>query len=174
MSNRFRGFTQGGSERHGDERCGAPIYNFDDRAEFAEFIASKISALPGPASVAVICPTPDAVRGWFDLMAPSLESAFRNPIISDRARLTERLKTHFTTPTAAKGLEFDVTVVPDLSDFRDGHPIDLNGLYVAVSRPRYAILLGCERSKMGHSVVKQLCDRGDLRPASPRIVELTA
>jgi len=79
--------------------------------------SSKIGALPGPASVAVICPTPDTVRAWFELMAPSLESAFRNPIISDRGRLTERLKTHFTTPTEAKGLEFDVAVVPDLSDF---------------------------------------------------------
>jgi len=140
----------------------------------AEFIASKIGALPGPASVAVICPTPDTVRAWFELMAPSLESAFRNPIISDRGRLTERLKTHFTTPTEAKGLEFDVVVVPDLSDFRDGHPIDFNGLYVAVSRPRHAILLGCDRSKISHSVVKRLCDSGDLRPVSPRIVEPTS
>ena len=45
-------------------------------------------------------------------MSPSLESVFRNPIIADRARLTERVKTHFTTPSEPKGLEFDVTIVP--------------------------------------------------------------
>jgi hypothetical protein len=43
-------------------------------------------------------------------------------------------------------------------------PIALNGLYVAVSRPRHAILPGCEGSKVDHNVVKQLCHRGDLIP----------
>jgi hypothetical protein len=119
-------------------------------------------------------PTSETVRTWFDMMVPSLESTFRNPIVSDRARLTERLKTHFTTPLEAKGLEFDVAVVPDISEFSDEDPIDLNGLYVAVSRPRYAVLLGCNCSRVGHNVVKQLCDRGDLLPVSLRALEVTA
>jgi hypothetical protein len=49
---------------------------------------------------------------------------------------------------------------------RGADPIALNGLYVAVSRPRHAILLGCEGSKVDHNVVKQLCHRGDLIPVS--------
>jgi superfamily I DNA/RNA helicase len=173
LSNCFRAFTDGGAESPSEEPCGAPIHTFDDQQELAEFIASKISGLPGAASVVVISPTSETVQTWFDMIAPSLESAFRNPIISDRARLTERLKTHFTTPLEAKGLEFDVAVVPDISEFSDEDQIDLNGLYVAISRPRYAVLMGCNRSRVSHSVVKQLCDRGDLSPVSLVALEVT-
>ena len=63
-----------------------------------------------------------------------------------------------------KGLEFDVAVIPDISEFDDNDPIDLNGLYVAVSRPRHAVLLGCKSSRAAHKVMKQLCERGDLIP----------
>jgi hypothetical protein len=114
--------------------------------------------------VVVVSATEETVRGWFGMMAPTLESRFRNPIISDRARLTERLKTHFTTPLQAKGLEFDVAVVPNIAEFSDADLIALNGLYVGVSRPRYALLLGCEAPHAAHIVVKQLCLRSDLIP----------
>jgi hypothetical protein len=163
LSSCFRSFTQGGTSARAGEPCDAPLYAYDDRKEFAEFLAAKISALPDAASVVVIAPTAEAVQDWFDMMAPSLESAFRNPIISDRARLTERLKTHFTTPLEAKGLEFDIAVVPDISDFDETNAIALNGLYVAVSRPRHGLLLGSDTSEVHRSVIRQLCDNGDLR-----------
>jgi len=135
--------------------------HFEEQLEAARE-AAKLTALPDTASVVVISPSWETAQAWFDRIGPSLESAFRNPIVSDRARLTERLKTHFTTALDAKGLEFDVAVVPDISEFSDADPIALNGLYVAVSRPRHAILLGCRHSTVGHKVVKQLCHRGDL------------
>jgi DNA helicase IV len=157
----FRTFTDGAAER-AKEPCVAPLHVFADQQEFADFLVSKISALPNAASVVVIAPTKETARNWFDRMASGLESSFRNPIVSDRARLTERLKTHFTTPLEAKGLEFDVAVVPDISEFDSENPIHVNGLYVAVSRPRHAILVGCNSSMVEHKIVKQLCDQGDL------------
>ncbi len=166
LSNCFRAFTTGEVEPLGEQPVGAPMHTFQDQAELANFAAARINALPGTASVVVISPNAETTQTWFELMAPSLESSFRNPIVSDRARLTERLKTHFTTPLQAKGLEFDVTVVPDISEFDDEDLLQLNGLYVAVSRPRHAITLGCRDSKLAHKVVKQLCQRGDLVPAS--------
>lgn len=170
LSNCFRMFTDPKTQRP-KEPCNAPLHMFAETKEIADFLASKISALPGAASVVVIAPTPEMVRQWFDLMAPTLESAFRSPIVSDRARLTERLKTHFTTPLAAKGLEFDVAVLPDISQFNEADPIALNGLYVAASRPRHAILLGCNILQATHKVVQRLCDRGDLFPASIPVPE---
>lgn len=161
LSDCFRTFTDDGDLPKA-EPCGAPIYTYDNQSELAEFAAARIGGLPDTASVVVISPSSETVQNWFSQIGPSLESAFRNPIISDRARLTERLKTHFTTPLEAKGLEFDVAVIPDISEFNDNNPIDLNGLYVAVSRPRHAILLGCNSSGTGHKVIKQLCERGDL------------
>jgi hypothetical protein len=166
LSNRFRAFTDGGGPLAGPF-CGAPLHTYQHWQNFADFVASRISGLPEAASVVVVSATQDTVRGWFDMMAPTLESLFRNPIISDRARLTERLKTHFTTPLQAKGLEFDVAVVPNIAEFSDADLIALNGLYVGVSRPRYALLLGCEAAHVSHNVVKQLCLRGDLVPLPP-------
>jgi hypothetical protein len=166
LSDCFRAFTTGEAERLGEQPVGAPMHTFQDRAELADFVAARINSLPGTASVVVISPNAETTQAWFELMAPSLESSFRNPIVSDRARLTERLKTHFTTPLQAKGLEFDVAVVPDISEFNDEDLIQLNGLYVAVSRPRHAITLGCRDTNLAHRVVKQLCQRGDLVPAS--------
>jgi DNA helicase IV len=174
LSNCFRAFTGGSDDLPDEEPCNAPLYTYEDQQGFAEFVASKISALPAAASVVVISPTPETARRWYELMAPSLESAFRNPIISDRARLTERLKTHFTTPLEAKGLEFDVAVVPDLSEFDEEDPLDLNGLYVAVSRPRYALLLGCDGSRVDHNVATQLCNRDELFAAPLRGCEEAA
>jgi hypothetical protein len=166
LSNRFRAFTEGGGLLAGPP-CRAPLHTYQYRQNFAEFVASRITGLPEAASVVVICATEETVRGWFGMMAPTLGSRFRNPIISDRARLTERLKTHFTTPLQAKGLEFDVAVVPNIAEFSDAGPIALNGLYVGVSRPRYALLLGCEAPHAAHNVVKQLCLRSDLIPLPP-------
>lgn len=174
LSNCFRAFTSSEVELSGEEPCAAPMHVFRHQDEMAEFAAARINALPGAASVVVISPNEQTTETWFDRMAPSLESAFRNPIISDRARLTERLKTHFTTPLQAKGLEFDVAVVPDISEFDDEYLLSLNGLYVGVSRPRHAITLGCRDMNLGHKVVKQLCESGDLVPMSISADEVAA
>jgi hypothetical protein len=53
-------------------------------------------------------------------------------------------------------LEFDVVVVPDISAFADHDPIALNGLYVAVSRPRQALLMGLDNNAKNHHVVSEL------------------
>jgi hypothetical protein len=164
LSAAFRTFTDRG-ELPNQQQCDAPLYTYDDPAEFAEFAAAKIGGLPDAASVVVISPSLETARSWYAAIGPSLESAFRNPIVADRGRLTERLKTHFTSALEAKGLEFDVAVIPDVSEFDETDEIALNALYVAVSRPRHAILLGCTRSQTRHKVIEQLCERRDLVPA---------
>ncbi len=161
LSQRFRVFTDL-TEKLNAGPCGAPLHTYTDRAKFSEFAVQRIGTLPRTARVAFICPNKEKALAWFDLMAPSLESEFREPIVSDRARLTERFKTHFTTPLDAKGLEFDVVILPDISEFGHDNPIDVNGLYVAVSRPRHAILLGYDSANPKHNIADQLRRDGDL------------
>jgi hypothetical protein len=163
----FRAFTNGG-EPPKKQACGAPVHTYASQIEFTEFAAAKIATLPDAASVVVISPNLESAQRWYSVLGPSLESTFRNPILSDRARLTERLKTHFTTPLEAKGLEFDVALVPDISEFGETDSIELNGLYVAVSRPRHAILLGCKSSRTEHKVMKQLASRSGRGNAASR------
>ena len=162
LSSCFRAFTESADEIPKDA-CGAPVFIYDDPETMADFIVSKVANIPGEASLVIIASRPDEVRKWFDIMASNLEGLFRNPIISDRHRLTERLRTHFTTPLEAKGLEFDVAVIPNVSAFSDTDLLELNALYVGVSRPRHAVLLGCERSmKSSHRVVRELTRLGHL------------
>jgi DNA helicase IV len=141
----------------------APLTVFRARGEFAEVAIKRIAKLPGEATVAVICPDQEKASSWYDLMKDGLDGFFRNPVLSERARLTERFKTHFTTSLDAKGLEFDVVVVPDVSEFSEDDPIEINGLYVAVSRPRYALMLGCPEERSQAGVIGQLVESGHFR-----------
>jgi len=141
----------------------APLTTFGTRGDMADSITSKISKLPESASVVVICPDRDKASIWHELMKIGLDGCFRNPVLSERSRLTERFKTHFTTPLDAKGLEFDVVVIPDMSEYAEDDPIAINGLYVAVSRARHALLLGCDATRAKTGIVRQLLDSGHLR-----------
>jgi DNA helicase IV len=162
FSRRIRLFTEGEVAIGDVEPCRAPLHTFENRQEFADLASSHIADLPEGATVAVISPTRAESQRWFDVMAPSLQSAFRNPILSDRARLTERFRTHFATPLEVKGLEFDAVVIPDISSFSEADQIAMNGLYVAISRPRHALLVGCARTGLESPMIKDLRESNDL------------
>ncbi len=153
-------------ERLERKSCEAPLDIFKKAQEFAERVTDQIIALPEAASVAVICANDQEVRYWFDLMFDDLNGGFRNPMISDHSKLTTRFVTHFTTPAEAKGLEFDAVIVPDISAFDFNDPVGLNAFYVAVSRPRHAIILGCNEKLANVSVISQLLRDRDLVPLS--------
>jgi DNA helicase IV len=142
----------------------APLRLFRDATSLAEHIIARVAELPDQARVAVICADSNKAANWFNLMKEGLEGCFRNPILSERARLTERFKTHFTTPLDVKGLEFDAVVIPDVSEFQEDDPISMNGLYVAVSRPRYALLLGCNEDNSKKGIIELLIRMGHLIP----------
>lgn len=141
----------------------APFTVFRDAKRFAETAIQRIAKLPGEATVAVICPDRERSSRWYNLMKDGLDGFFRNPVLSERAQLTERFKTHFTTSLDAKGLEFDVVVIPDISEFSEDDPIEINALYVAVSRPRYALMMGCPEKRSQCGIVGQLVEAGHLR-----------
>jgi len=138
--------------------CKAPLDVYDDASDFARMATERIVSLPKTASVAVICADDEDVDRWFSLMKRDLDASFRNPMISDHSKLTMRFHTHFTTALDAKGLEFDVVVVPDLSAFDSSDGIGRNSLYVAVSRPRHALLMGCNYGRVSSPVIAGLVD----------------
>ncbi|TPI59849.1 hypothetical protein FJ420_21370 [Mesorhizobium sp. B3-1-3] len=142
--------------------CNAPLDVYEDPAEFARMAIDRIVALPETASVAVICADDQDVDRWFALMHGDLDANFRNPMISDHSKLTMRFHTHFTTPVEAKGLEFDVVVIPNLAAYDGSDAVGRNSLYVAVSRPRHALLMGCDYEAIGSSMVAGMVDDGHL------------
>lgn len=136
--------------------CAAPLDVYEVPDAFAQIAVERILALPKTASVAVICANDQDVDRWYTLMERDLDAGFRNPMISDHSKLTMRFHTHFTTPIEAKGLEFDVVVVPDLAAFDSLDSVTRNSLYVAVSRPRHALLMGCDYNSIDSSIVASL------------------
>ncbi|TPK87004.1 hypothetical protein FJ936_06555 [Mesorhizobium sp. B2-4-13] len=142
--------------------CNAPLEVYEDPEEFARMAIDRIVALPETASVAVICADDQDVDRWFALMHGDLDANFRNPMISDHSKLTMRFHTHFTTPVEAKGLEFDAVVIPNLAAYDGSDAVGRNSLYVAVSRPRQALLMGCDYEAIGSSMVAGLVDVGHL------------
>lgn len=164
FSRRIRSFTEERTLVDDGGSCRIPLHIFDNRQEFADVAASMIADLPETATVAVITSTRADAQMWFDVTAGALQSAFRHPIVSDRARLTERFRTHFTTPLDVKGLEFDAAIIPDISAYDGDDRIAVNGLYVAVSRPRHGLLVGCSTVGLQSRVVKDLVESHDLVP----------
>ncbi len=157
----FRSLTEEDSGRVA-AACHAPLDVYEDSAEFARMAIDRIVALPETASVAVICADDQDVDRWFALMQGDLDSNFRNPMISDHSKLTMRFHTHFTTPVEAKGLEFDVVVIPNLAAYDGSDAVGRNSLYVAVSRPRHALLMGCDYEAIGSSMVAGMVDEENL------------
>lgn len=97
-------------------------------------IEEEIGGLPRTASVAVICGTRELAERLERELRDTLTSQFRETRFSTHSDLTRRFFVHFTTALDAKGLEFDAAIVPLLE--RTPDETALNGVYVALSRPR--------------------------------------
>jgi DNA helicase IV len=109
----------------------------------AEYIERQIRSVPRNATVAVIAPNMDEAEFWFKLLEDELSSGHRPPRLSRRDDLTRRVNVHFTEVKETKGLEFDVTVIPDFGAFSLSTEIGRNQAYVAISRPKQSLILGC-------------------------------
>jgi DNA helicase IV len=131
----------------------AILHTFKSHAAMAQFVLQRVITVDPYATVAVIVPSELEARLWYDLLREDLAAYHRPALLSHRDDLTRRNDIHFTEVREAKGLEFDVVVVPNLAAFELDSVIGRNQLYVAVSRPRHALLLGCEdRALSGESL----------------------
>ena len=67
--------------------------------------------------------------------------------LSTKIDLSRRHVRHFTTVANAKGLEFDVVIVPALERYRMGDTRDINHLYVALTRARRKLVLLSDQAR---------------------------
>jgi DNA helicase IV len=110
-------------------------------------------------------PSEQETRRWYDLLREDLAAYHRPALLSHRDDLTRRNDIHFTEVREAKGLEFDVVIIPDLAAFDLQSVIGRNQLYVAVSRPRHALLLGCEDQALDSESLQRLKAHGIITAA---------
>jgi DNA helicase IV len=133
----------------------ATVHTFRSHSGMVQFIVSRLLTVDPYATAAFIMPSESEARRWYELLREELAAYHRPALLSHRDDLTRRNDIHFTEAREAKGLEFDVVVVPDVSAFDLESDIGKNQLYVAISRPRHALLLGCEhQSASGASLQK--------------------
>ena len=138
----------------------AVMHTFKLQSEMAQFILQRVLTVDANATVAVITPSEIEARVWHDLLRDDLAAYHRPALLSHRDDLTRRNDIHFTEVREAKGLEFDVVIVPNIASFDLDTEIGRNQLYVAVSRPRQALLLGCEERSLGHEGLQKLQANG--------------
>jgi superfamily I DNA and RNA helicase len=138
----------------------ATIYRYDEQDRLAEFVLKRIQSLPHHATVAVVTPTVTEAQSWFDLLNEELGAYHRSALMSRRDDLTKRINIHFTEVLETKGLEFDVIIVPNLGSFELGCAIGRNQVYVAISRAKHALMIGCATDHVDRPEIKLLEQNG--------------
>jgi hypothetical protein len=168
LSAGIRSVLQEDPEKAVEEYSGSPatLHTFKAEAEMAQFILQRILTVDAYATVAVIMPSEMEARRWYDLLQEDLAAFHRPALLSHRDDLTRRNDIHFTEVREAKGLEFDVVIVPDIASFDLRSVIGLNQLYVAVSRPRHALTLGCDQTAIDRDAVQKLTATGFVKAVS--------
>jgi UvrD-like helicase C-terminal domain len=138
----------------------ASIYRYEERERIVEFVVSRVRKLPHHATIAIILPTVNEAQQWFDLLEDDLGTYHRPALMSRRDDLTKRVNVHFTEVRETKGLEFDAVIVPDLGTFQLNEPVGRNQLYVAISRAKQSLMLGCANGSIGRSDIRKLEQEG--------------
>jgi superfamily I DNA/RNA helicase len=59
-----------------------------------------------------------------------------------------------------KGLEFDVVIIPNLGAFEAGGWIAKNQIYVAISRARHSLMIGCADDQIDGTAIRQIQEKG--------------
>jgi DNA helicase IV len=126
----------------------------------AKLIVARVRALPHRATVAIIFPTVGEAQQWFDLLDDDLGAYHRPALMSRRDDLTKRVNVHFTEVLETKGLEFDAVIVPDIGAFELDGLIGRNQVYVAISRAKQSLMIGCANGSIGRSDVRKLEQEG--------------
>ena len=151
----------------GDERLAlgsgsmpAPLHVYGERTSMARLIRKRLKGVPAHATVAVICANKTDAKVWLELLADDLESEHRPARLSEREALTRRFDVHFTDARETKGLEFNVVIVPDLGAFALDTSTGRNELYVALSRAKNSLLLGCAEEKTSRPELADLARAG--------------
>ena len=138
------------------EKSAAVVHTFKTDATMAKLILGRLITVDPYATIALILPSELEARRWYDLLREELAAYHRPALLSHRDDLTRRNDIHFTEVREAKGLEFDVVVLPDIASFDLASVVGRNQLYVAVSRPRHAVLLGCNQQSVGGEALQKL------------------
>jgi formate dehydrogenase maturation protein FdhE len=120
---------------------GPEFESYDDLAESDDLVIKLLRRVPTSQTAAVILPDSDTAASTHQRLRSALAAAFIETELSEKVDLSRRHVRHFTSVTHAKGLEFDVVLVPYLESYDLEDRAQVNRLYVALTRARKRLIL---------------------------------
>lgn len=121
---------------------GPELNYFSDVCEMDELIVDLLRKIPAGQTAAVILPNSDLAAELHTRLRPTLNRApFVDSELSDKVDLSRRHVRHFTSVLSAKGLEFDVVILPLLEAYDLEDRSHINRLYVGLTRARKRLVL---------------------------------
>lgn len=109
--------------------------------ELVEQIVALLKSSRPKDTVAVISPNAKLAEQLFQACKSRLAEDMVDAELSERIDLSRRHIRHFTSITNAKGLEFDLVVLPYLESYQLSDTQDQNRLYVGLTRARHRLVL---------------------------------
>lgn len=126
---------------HADRLRGPELVLVEDDDELAEQVIEVLGALSARQTAAVILPNAATAAAFHARCKSDLSARMVDAELSEKIDLSRRHVRHFTSVENAKGLEFDVVIVPYLERYCLDNDMDVNRLYVALTRPRRKLVL---------------------------------
>lgn len=133
-------------ERRGDVR-GPELELYDDVAELDESIIRLLRRVPPNQTATVILPDARMAAGMHERLQGLLAASFIETELSEKIDLSRRHVRYFTSVSHAKGLEFDVVLMPCLESYDLEHRAHVNRLYVGLTRARKRLIVLSARER---------------------------
>jgi DNA helicase IV len=124
----------------GDVR-GPELTYFAEQAELVEQTMSLLKSAKPKETAVVIMPTAELATQFFDACKPRLAEEMVDAELSERIDLSRRHVRHFTSITNAKGLEFDLVILPYFEHYDLTDSQHQNQMYVGLTRARRRLVL---------------------------------
>ena len=129
-----------------DNLRGPELSLIRDEQEAVARVTEILQKVPANHTAAVILNDPEVAASFHDRCRAGLTARMVDAELSQKIDLSRRHIRHFTSVTHAKGLEFDVVIVPYLESYALDDPTHVNRLYVALTRSRRRLVLLSQRS----------------------------
>ncbi len=120
---------------------GPELRYVEDESELIDQVIDILSEIAPQHTVAVLLPDSGMADTFYKICKNRLLEKMIDSELSERIDLSRRHVRHFTAVGNAKGLEFDVVVLPYLECYDLTNKTDTNRLYVALTRPRRQLIL---------------------------------
>ena len=126
---------------HADYLRGPELDFVEDEDEAVARVIEALRSVPAHHTAAVILNDPETATAFYHQCQAGLAAQMVDAELSQKIDLSRRHVRHFTSVTHAKGLEFDVVIVPYLESYDLDDPSHVNRLYVALTRSRRKLVL---------------------------------